>query len=561
MKLINIFIVTTILVLLIGSGMAAKSGPIEMREGANITFYGGKVLGSPDGIAPTDLMTIRQGWDKLNTSGGTMSGDLSMGSNNITDLKNGSDKQDPATYSQLVSASRKLGIVVGPGSDADSEFYDYVTDGIDDYVQIQAACDEVSPETYDGAGTVTLMPGNYYLGDNAPSVNVNFRVTLQSMYPAAGGAISPHDIDNTIQGIRIFVNNTTNPAFVCWEGSVINGLRAFYPKQNYNATPVAYAPFIYIAEGCSAEIRNVDAGNAYRFVDSNQLSCIVRVVDCWGCPIYTGVTMDQQYGGTSIINTGFSVSNYPITNSTIGTACTGAGITTNVLFKWMAANAIAIYSNKTDGLSIINSGSGGYHVGCQLTQYTSDSLVEGYYSEDMHPLITYGPRTRIVGGNFCTQTYTDLASGEEDCIYIAPTAVGSVVTGTIARLAHQHCIHVQAPGSSITGNNCRTWALGLASGAAYGIVAVGDGIAISGNACDGQEMPYTRGIGVVGTGGAVTGNIVTRTSLSGFYITDGATGVSCTGNSAGSAPGVTVAANFAIDAGNNNTANNAWLVS
>jgi len=66
MKLINIVLIVSILMFVAGVGLAADTGGFTVRSGQNITMQGWKVLNSPNGTASTDLMTVRQGWDKLN---------------------------------------------------------------------------------------------------------------------------------------------------------------------------------------------------------------------------------------------------------------------------------------------------------------------------------------------------------------------------------------------------------------------------------------------------------------------------------------------------------------
>jgi hypothetical protein len=111
MKISNIIIIAFILILITGSGLAAY-GPIAMREGANITFNGGKVIGSANGSVATDLMTIRQGWDKLNKSDSTDLSNIDPGLINLSknwigqmhNVTNGTAMQDVVTHSQYADA-------------------------------------------------------------------------------------------------------------------------------------------------------------------------------------------------------------------------------------------------------------------------------------------------------------------------------------------------------------------------------------------------------------------------------------------------------------------------
>lgn len=116
MKLINIVMIASILMLIVLPVQSGTPGPWLGRHGANITLDdayihgllpgvlpgdapnlaqtwlklnksgdtlgsnlatgGYKIIGSANGVNATDLMTVRQGWDKLNESGGNMTGAL-----------------------------------------------------------------------------------------------------------------------------------------------------------------------------------------------------------------------------------------------------------------------------------------------------------------------------------------------------------------------------------------------------------------------------------------------------------------------------------------------------
>ena len=67
MKLIQVIVWASILMLITGAGMAAKVGPIEMRNGANITLISGWVRGAsfPNGTAAQDAATYSQAFDNI----------------------------------------------------------------------------------------------------------------------------------------------------------------------------------------------------------------------------------------------------------------------------------------------------------------------------------------------------------------------------------------------------------------------------------------------------------------------------------------------------------------
>jgi hypothetical protein len=83
MKIINIIVV---FMLVIGGCLAASSGPIEIRSGANITLNGGYIRGVTAGYSSLDVMNMAQGWTKLNKSGGTMTGSLAITGYDVTGI-------------------------------------------------------------------------------------------------------------------------------------------------------------------------------------------------------------------------------------------------------------------------------------------------------------------------------------------------------------------------------------------------------------------------------------------------------------------------------------------
>lgn len=115
---------------------------LNMKPNANITFSGGKILNSTNGTDQTDLMTIGQGWDKINDSGDSMRG--------VLYVVNGTG-QAAVSYAQTIGADKKFNVLN----------YGATGNGItDDADNIQAAIDAAGAA---GGGEVVIPAGNYSL--------------------------------------------------------------------------------------------------------------------------------------------------------------------------------------------------------------------------------------------------------------------------------------------------------------------------------------------------------------------------------------------------------------
>ncbi|MCK9569726.1 hypothetical protein M0R72_12355 [Candidatus Pacearchaeota archaeon] len=84
MKLINIILVASVLMLVMGGGLAAKSGPIEMREGANITLDGGYINGQSTsyGYSAVVLQDETNVW-AINESGMLIAGPTALANSQL----------------------------------------------------------------------------------------------------------------------------------------------------------------------------------------------------------------------------------------------------------------------------------------------------------------------------------------------------------------------------------------------------------------------------------------------------------------------------------------------
>ena len=156
MRIISIFLL--LMVILISDAGAIEihdairmRGPINMNSndltniddvsfdaiGQDMDLNGRKFTDSANGSTATDLMTIWQGWDKINKTDSIDPNRINLSKNwtgQMHNVTNGTAAQDAATYSQVVMMSHQVYKTVGP-----YEWCDYITDGTDDQAQINAA--------------------------------------------------------------------------------------------------------------------------------------------------------------------------------------------------------------------------------------------------------------------------------------------------------------------------------------------------------------------------------------------------------------------------------------
>jgi len=495
-----------------------------------------------DSISP--LPVAADLWSKINKSGDTMTG--------VLYVINGTG-QAAASYAQLLSASKRGEIVVGPVTDHDSAFYNYCTDGLDDYVQFAAAAAAARM-----GDVIFLMPGNYHLGDIAPTVTINFSTQL------VGGTRSkvlntmyPFITESSINGARIFVSSFAAPAFTCMAGSTIDGINFFYPGQNYNSTPKIYPETIYIPPGCAVTVKDVNCGNAYWFINATSSSSTIIVDNCYGFPLKYGIYADGNLGNCRVSKCFFHLNQLPVINSTVFDSSSVPNRNYNLLNKWVAQNGVAFYIAQADAIKILDCETGGYKYGAYFDG-TNDPVISNYYSEDFNPVVGTGVNhLRIVGGDFGTSTYTDLARGLQNGINLDAASVAATITGTAVRLCNGDAIRSLGPATTISGCTIGGWGLGASSGEYFGIVTGGAGSVVSGNSLDGLSGAYTSGIGIYSGGTTVVGNTIRYTTVMGIRVGAGQYGDTTVGNSAGDAPGATVATNYLIASGNNSM-NNAW---
>ncbi len=95
------------------------------------------------------------------------------------------------TINRIVSSGTKnVTFIVGPEDNEDSDGYDYVTNGVNDHVQIQEAIDDLPAD----GGKIVLREGTYTLGDSVDISSNN--VTFEGM--GAGTIIHSDGLDSAL---------------------------------------------------------------------------------------------------------------------------------------------------------------------------------------------------------------------------------------------------------------------------------------------------------------------------------------------------------------------------
>jgi hypothetical protein len=256
MKLFNIILAASILMLLVGSGQAIPTyGQIKMRAGANITLDGGYLKG------------------------------------------------DSGAYSQLSSSTGS--ITVGPYTDFNAKFYRAMTYGTDDDVVINNTL--TYAERLPHRPDVVLATGNY-----------NFSSTGQIIIPGwmklqgKGGGGSEGPLNHSAYGgTTIQVYGTTKSPIKVNNGSSVIGISAWYPLQKTNSTPTDYPAFIMSDTNRAVDITisDINLGNAYRGITMDgTTSGRIDISNIKGYPLFRGIVINHINDFTTVQNVKFTPS-------------------------------------------------------------------------------------------------------------------------------------------------------------------------------------------------------------------------------------------------------------
>jgi len=403
-------------------------------------------------------------------------------------------------------------VTVGTSADAD-----YITDGVADNVQIQAAVDTVYAL---GGGVVQLLLDEYHFASDA-GVTVKEHVTIRGVNNPMDGTLTQSY--TTAHGSVIMVYSKTVPAFKMYPASTVEDLWVYYPNQNTNAAPVVYPGAFYITADGSVPasdqtIRRVMAANPYIFVDAYRAHYRLIVEDCAGYPLYVGVRTQDSTDIDYIQRNHFNPNYY-----------TGRGET---LVAWVMANAYAFYIVDADWPRIQDNFCWGYKYGiylyevddafvtnngCDRTSYGINLIL----SNDNH---IQGNVLNIFGASYISPSESfgiNVASGDDNII--EGNSIVSAVYG----------IRSNGSGTIIMGNKLRDINTGenLYSNAIQ-IMSGGDQNVVVSNHCNGNSRDNTIAIGIESgnSGSVVNSNVMYNYDDYGIFIVSGATNFTAIGN-------------------------------
>jgi len=201
----------------------------KMKSGVNLTFSGGKILNSTNGSAQTDLMTIWQGWDKINKTDSIDPEHINLSKNwigQMHNVTNGTADQDAVTYSQTIGAASSWNV---------KNYGVYGNGATDDAAALQDVIDAASAL---GVATgiiqdVYLPAGIYQL--TAPQVTTEFFLRPRPMMHLHGAGMGqtvirgPDNYRTAAHGSSLYFNENES-----LDGMQISGITFDYGEDLFD---------------------------------------------------------------------------------------------------------------------------------------------------------------------------------------------------------------------------------------------------------------------------------------------------------------------------------------
>jgi hypothetical protein len=242
-------------------------------------------------------------------------------------------------------------VTVGPYS-----WCDYITDGIADDVQINAAIDAQAASN--AGGKVVVAVANYYITDD---IIIHPFVTLEGAnrpWNDQGWANTIFDASEE-QCARFIISSAYTAIYpVKMEAaSHIRNIQFYYPDQATNDTPTAYqASITLVMQGSlgpnECSIVGIDFYNSYYAIDATIIHNKLTVTDCIGWPLSRGIYEANNYDCSYFDRVHFNPGM--------------AGNTGSTLQAWVFSNGIAFQFDQSDGSAMSNCFAFGYQKGLYL---------------------------------------------------------------------------------------------------------------------------------------------------------------------------------------------------
>jgi hypothetical protein len=364
-------------------------------------------------------------------------------------------------------------ITIGPDANCD-----YITDGINDYVEFQSAIDALDDLH---GGKLVVADGIYNLGVSAPTITVKNWIDICGI---SNSITAQHSANSNRNVAQIRITNRAVPAFTLRAGSTIRHLQFYYPNQATNYNPTVYAPTLQVAsDGQTAPItiEYCHAMNPYIFFKSDKICSGITINNVKGMPIYKFAEINYCYDFTKL-------SNIQI-NPMYGT--TDNNFPGSTLRSWMAVNTIQFDIPLCDGFymsDVLCFGPGHTGVRLGVGGHVNWGHVRGLHIEGYkYPLIIGGAseRTSISDSALWAMTLDSRLNpvyGSEDGVTIRDTAFGHMfsncmiyaaryaiidngsgmnkfsncdIRGDAANNVNNAVIYINAPLDNI--NNCNIW--------------------------------------------------------------------------------------------------------
>jgi hypothetical protein len=224
-----------------------------------------------------------------------LSADISMNNHKLTDLAAPTASNDAATKAYVDSSGGSGGsggvevVTVGP-----SATNDYVTDGTNDYVEIQQALNDA----VDGERVVEVQPADYNFG---ASGYIDIPNGIKITCPAEPAFGSSGYVSGSKQCAAFRITSTTTTPVIMRGGTVLENIYLVYPNQVDPNNVIVYPSTIIAAktiqewDACPITIRGCVAGNAYKFIDFSTVDVLndVLIEHVKGSVLHTGVKIDN----------------------------------------------------------------------------------------------------------------------------------------------------------------------------------------------------------------------------------------------------------------------------
>ena len=408
------------------------------------------------------------------------------------------------------STSSPLYVTVGPTG------CDYVTDGTDDYVQLQAANDYVY-STY-GGGKI-LVVGNIYLG--LGDVVLSPFIDLEGI----NDPVADYACGQTLykaQISRIIITKTTGSGTITVNNTnAIKNIGFWYPNQVTSGTPIAYPPTLKIPLGAKKVlIQRVNCGNTYFFIDASDAHGGLQCIDVVGSPISRFALIGNGYGGDYFRNCDI----WPLYMFTLPD---------DSYLSWVQENLICFEVYQSDGIRIRDCNMFCANMGVVFHGTSRPEVYDCQFDAVLWPIYADSNAYQCHIERCLFDNYRWRGSP----LWPTNTQVVAIDGGTGHQIHNNNAYRCGAGGFFITASDssiCNNQVSELDKSATLvgrGIMYTGSGSTIVGNRIDGLSSPSgSQGIYIQGNDNSVCSNVIRNVQYGAIEIASGSTHNTIVGN-------------------------------